>query len=203
MNMPFFPASSDDWNVTIPIRSDERLARFRVRRGRTRLCNCLLCNDKPSSLTVISISSLSPSSLTLMAVDDVPILCCFCIIYKKTNKKKGTIIRKWCYIRYKLFFKEIIIGHENCNVCFQRFKKKKEDELSVRVTSDVWEDEFSLLSGLWCLILMFSVKHRNVLWETIKAFFKYGRGIDAFTGLVWTFWGKYSFAFWWRVGARD
>lgn len=34
-------------------------------------------------------------------------------------------------------------------------------------------DFICCLCGLWRLILMFSLKHRNVLWKTIKAFFEY------------------------------
>lgn len=75
------------------------------------------------------------------------------------------------YMVQIIFQTEEIIGHENFNVCFERFYclmlSSEQSFPSLQMF------EFSLLSGFWCLILMFSVKHRNVLWETIKAFFKY------------------------------
>lgn len=60
-NMPFlWAAMAGMWWYQLDQMTASRLRprSLWVYWGRTRLYNCLLCNDKPSSLTVISISSL-------------------------------------------------------------------------------------------------------------------------------------------------
>lgn len=122
---------------------------------------------------IISLHHLQWSLFPLTFISDTDGRGCvpMCRFLSFINRR---IIRKWqCYIQYKLFFKEkkmilamrtvMCVLKNYTTPCIVVRKKKKKAYHQSHLLMFVWKVEFSLLSGLWCLILMFSVKQKCIV----------------------------------------